>query len=116
VTAKKIEIDEKIYFDTALTTIQERSLPVLDLVVKELAENPALRLRIEGHTDSKGVAGKNKKLSQGRADAVKAYLVDKGVAAARVEARGFGQARPIADNKTDAGREKNRRVEFVVLK
>jgi outer membrane protein OmpA-like peptidoglycan-associated protein len=72
-------------------------------------------VRIEGHTDDKGNDKKNLKLSQGRADAVRDYLVNAGIAGDRLQSQGFGETRPIADNKTKEGREANRRVEFVIV-
>ena len=73
-------------------------------------------LQIEGHTDSTGTAAVNRKLSQQRAESVMSYLGSKGVAGGRMKAKGFGPDRPIADNATDDGKEKNRRVEFNILK
>ncbi|MDQ3368307.1 MAG: OmpA family protein [Myxococcota bacterium] len=85
---------------------------VLDEAVKVLAANPALRLEISGHTDNVGDAVKNRELSRRRAEAVKAYLVAKGIAADRLEAVGFGPDQPLEMNSTPALRAKNRRVEF----
>lgn len=111
----KIELKEKVFFDTGRTTIKPESHALLDDVAAVLGDHPEVkRVVIEGHTDNRGSAAANKKLSQGRAEAVRAYLVDKGVAADRLEAKGFGQTRPIADNKTAKGREANRRVEFTI--
>jgi OOP family OmpA-OmpF porin len=76
---------------------------------------PTLRIRISGHTDNKGKLAKNQKLSEDRANSVKAYLVSKGVESSRVETRGVGPDEPIADNKTNAGRTQNRRIEFELL-
>jgi outer membrane protein OmpA-like peptidoglycan-associated protein len=70
---------------------------------------------VEGHTDSTGKYESNIKLSERRAEAVRTYLVKKGVQPDRLEAKGFGPDRPVADNKTAAGREANRRVEFVLV-
>jgi outer membrane protein OmpA-like peptidoglycan-associated protein len=112
---KKIDILEKVYFDTGKSTIQKRSLPLLDEVAQVLNGNPQVgKVLVEGHTDSVGAAALNKRLSADRAAAVKAYLVSKGVAAERLDAKGFGPEKPIADNKTAAGREQNRRVEFTI--
>jgi len=112
---KKIELREAVYFDVGKAKIQERSFQLLDDVARILVDNPQVALvRIEGHTDDTGPAELNRRLSQQRADAVKAYLAGKGIAAGRLEAKGFGPDRPITADKTPAGRAKNRRVEFVV--
>jgi len=79
-----------------------------------LAAHPALRLEIEGHTDSVGSDALNQTLSQKRADAVLAYLIQQGVPAAAASAAGFGKNRPVASNETAEGRQLNRRVELVV--
>lgn len=111
----KIDILEKVYFDTGKATIQDRSFPVLDAVAKVLAANPQItKVSIEGHTDATGSAKQNTKLSADRAAAVKAYLVGKGVEGGRLEPKGFGSSRPVADEKTAEGRDQNRRVEFVL--
>jgi len=83
----------------------------LDEVVNAATQFPDIQLEVSGYTDNVGNARKNVKLSQDRADAVKAYLVGKGVAAGRISTRGYGADNPIADNKTADGRAKNRRVE-----
>ena len=114
-TEKKLDLLEKVYFDTSKTTIKPGSFALLDEVAQVLNDNPQVKkVVIEGHTDNTGAADLNTKLSQGRAEAVRAYLVKKGVAADRLEAKGFGPTRPIADNKTAKGREANRRVDFVI--
>lgn len=76
-------------------------------------ENAALKLRVEGHTDNQGAAAANQALSETRAQAVVAWLTGRGVSASRLTTAGLGQTRPVADNATDAGRAKNRRVELV---
>lgn len=102
-----------IHFAFDRAEITRDSSAVLAEVAKGLTTDPALRLRIEGHTDSVGNAGYNRALSQRRADAVKAYLVTTfAIAAARLSTQGFGPDRPVATNATDAGRAKNRRVEL----
>jgi OmpA-OmpF porin, OOP family len=112
---KKIDILDMVYFDTSKATIQERSYSLLDDVAKVLADHAEVAtVRVEGHTDNTGPAAFNTWLSDERAKAVKAYLIKKGIDAGRLEAKGYGPAKPIADNKTKEGREKNRRVEFVL--
>ena len=82
---------------------------------KVMKEFPDLRMEISGHTSSEGDATKNLKLSQDRSDAVRAYLISVGVAGDRIMSIGFGADKPVGDNKTSAGREKNRRIEFRLL-
>ncbi|WP_224240614.1 OmpA family protein [Hyalangium gracile] len=104
-----------VYFDTGKATIQKRSYPLLDQLAKILVEHPEMeRIRIEGHTDNAGKPAANLTLSQRRAEAVRDYLIKKGVAPERLEARGFGQERPIAPNTTSKGRATNRRVDFII--
>ncbi len=113
VTKEKLELDDKIYFDTGKATIKPVSYSLLDEVSAALKSHEDVRkVRIEGHTDSTGDAGFNRTLSQKRAEAVRAYLTGKGIEAARLEAKGFGPDQPIAPNDTPKGREQNRRVEF----
>jgi len=101
-----------INFETGNAKILAASNKNLDQLVDIMSEFPEVVAEIEGHTDNQGDASANKKLSQDRADAVKAYLVGKGINADRLKSIGYGQDVPVADNKTDAGRKKNRRVEF----
>jgi outer membrane protein OmpA-like peptidoglycan-associated protein len=115
ITREKLVIKDKVYFDTGKSKIQPRSFPLLNQIARILIEHPDVkRVVVEGHTDSQGSAAANRALSQARAEAVKKYLVQRGVEAARLEARGYGPDRPVADNGTAAGREQNRRVEFVI--
>jgi len=115
-TTNKILLLEKIYFATARSKIRRRSYPVLSQVHAVMTSNPKIKIRIEGHTDSRGGRRYNRRLSQRRANAVKRHLVKKGIAANRLTARGFGPDRPIASNRTRKGRSKNRRVEFHIVK
>jgi outer membrane protein OmpA-like peptidoglycan-associated protein len=113
--SKEIEILEKIYFDSTRARIQRRSHGLLDQLALLLLANPqVLRVAIEGHTDNKGNGRKNLVLSQKRAEAVRAYLINKAVAPARLRAVGYGETRPFASNASALGREANRRVEFVL--
>jgi outer membrane protein OmpA-like peptidoglycan-associated protein len=107
----RITLDETVYFDTSRDTIQARSKPLLDNVATIMKAHPEIgRVRVEGHTDSRGSRAYNLRLSKRRAAAVVKALVQRGVAGDRLESAGFGPDRPVADNGTDAGRAKNRRV------
>ena len=100
-------------FDTGKATIKAESLPLLDQVIAMLTGSGSLKLNVEGHTDNQGADAENQKLSEGRAKSVMAHLVSKGIPAARLASAGFGASRPVADNRSEEGRAKNRRVELV---
>ncbi len=102
-----------IRFATGSATIEPDSTPQIAQVVALLTASPALRVGVEGHTDDVGEAGPNQALSDSRARAVTARLVAEGIAADRLTPAGFGESRPIADNRLPDGRAKNRRVELV---
>ncbi|MFC1798232.1 OmpA family protein [Thermodesulfobacteriota bacterium] len=102
-------------FDTARADIKPMYFPLLNDVVAIMKKNSALKVEIEGHTDSKGRASYNQKLSERRATAVMEYLLKTGIDASRVKAIGYGLARPIATNDTEEGRRRNRRVEIKPL-
>jgi len=107
---------EGIYFDTNKSSIKPESRSTLDRAIKIMKDNPGIRVRIEGHTDSVGSDSYNQQLSQRRADSVKAYLVRQGgIDASRIVSIGRGEDEPIASNNTSEGRSMNRRIEFVVL-
>ena len=112
VTDRSIETPT-IYFDTNKAKIKAASFSVLDDVVIVMNSRTDIAvLSIEGHTDAQGNDKKNQKLSEARAASVRTYLMDKGIAPERLESKGFGESVPIDDNRTKAGRERNRRVEF----
>jgi outer membrane protein OmpA-like peptidoglycan-associated protein len=117
VTSDKIEITEQVFFETNKAKIKKRSFTLLATVAKILTLHPEIKkVRVEGHTDSKGKREKNMKLSQARADSVMKHLVEvNGIDPARLEAVGKGPDEPIEDNKTSKGRAKNRRVEFDIV-
>jgi len=102
-----------IQFDTNRAELKADGSAAVTEIVKLLKADPALKLSIEGHTDNVGQAADNKKLSQARADAVLKAVVAQGIAAGRLKAVGHGQEVPVADNRTEEGRAKNRRVELV---
>ncbi len=107
---------KNVQFVTGSAVLTKIAIAELDKGAKILADHPTLNILIDGHTDNVGTAELNKKLSQKRADAVKDFLVKKGVNASSLTATGYGFDQPIADNKTDKGRTENRRVEFKVKK
>jgi OOP family OmpA-OmpF porin len=104
-----------IQFKTGTAKIHKASLPTLDGVAKTMKRNKKIMVRIEVHTDSTGSSRYNRRISQERANAIAKYLVSKGVKARRLDPKGYGEDKPIADNKTAAGRAKNRRVELVIV-
>lgn len=103
-----------IFFEFGKSVLKEESFPELNRLVKLLTDNPTITIEINGHTDDVGADADNLKLSQERAAAVVAYLNSKKIVANRLTSNGFGETKPIADNKTEEGRQLNRRVEFVV--
>jgi OmpA-OmpF porin, OOP family len=107
---------KNIYFDFDKTTLKSESFVELDKVVDFLKQNSKVSIEIAGHTDSKGSDTYNENLSQGRSQSVVDYLVSQGIDASRLQAHGYGEAKPIDSNETDEGRANNRRVEFTVLK
>lgn len=107
-----MEIAKKVYFDTGKDIIKKESQKKLDELVVILKNNPNLKISVEGHADNVGSDKLNMKLSQKRTDAVVKYLVEKGIAADRLQSKGYGETKPVADNNTKAGRAKNRRVEL----
>lgn len=104
-----------LQFDTGKSTIKTGSFSILDNVAELLVLKPAMKIEIAGHTDSDGDDAANLLLSQQRADAVKQYLIKKGIAANRMTAKGYGESRPVADNATTAGKQQNRRTEIRIL-
>ncbi len=115
VEAERIRLPEPVQFDTRKSGIKPASFPLLDSVAATLETHLDIsRLEIEAHTDSRGSAAYNKRMSQERAEAIRRYLVGKGIPGARLVAVGYGEERPIDTNMTAAGRANNRRVELLV--
>lgn len=123
ITAKAIfdELSQKgfmvidVHFDTAKAIIKPESQPLIDQVAEMLKSNPDLKVSVEGHTDNVGQPKANQELSQNRAKAVMTALTAKGIDAGRLQAQGWGDQRPVADNRTEDGRAKNRRVELLKI-
>ncbi len=115
--ADRIELVDRVQFDFGSTRVREDSLPLLQDVARILRENPDIQLiEIGGHTDDVGGATYNQRLSKSRAKAVEDYLISQGIDRRRLDAKGYGEARPVDTNTTEAGRTMNRRVEFLVIR
>lgn len=104
-----------INFDTGKATIREESQGVIDQIIALLKNNVELKIQVQGHTDDVGADEANMKLSEERAQAVMQAIISQGIDKQRLTAAGFGEKKPIADNKTEEGRAKNRRVELVKM-
>ena len=115
VTDSKLEITQKIFFAFGKSDILPKSFGLMDEVVRALGDHVRLCLRIEGHTDAVGSAKKNLQLSDDRARSVREYLVKKGIENTRLNSQGYGPNQPLETNATPEGRERNRRVEFVIV-
>ena len=109
-----VTLSSGLFFDTGKTTLKKGAQATLTRIADQLKTDPNVKVTVEGHTDSVGTAAKNQELSEKRANAVRDFLVNAGVAADRVTAVGRGKEEPIATNKTAAGRQQNRRVELVI--
>ncbi|MET0409934.1 MAG: OmpA family protein, partial [Polyangiaceae bacterium] len=117
ITATSIELKQTVYFDTSKSSIQERSLALMDEIAIVLKTHPEILLVVvEGHTDDVGAREYNNKLSQSRAESVRQALIERGVAPERLHATGFGPDKPLVTNTSIENREKNRRVEMRIEK
>jgi OmpA-OmpF porin, OOP family len=112
---KRIEIKQKVHFQTGKWRILPKSYGLLNDVAQVLKDFPKMRVSIEGHTDSRGSDQFNQRLSENRANSVREHLIKLGIRAERLQSIGFGESKPIASNRTARGREANRRVEFRIL-
>ena len=107
---------EDIYFATDSARLTSESIIIVESFSEFLIENPNIHIEIQGHTDDVGSAEYNKELSDRRAETVYDFLISKGISAARMTYKGYGESKPVADNNTEAGRQKNRRTVFVITK
>jgi OOP family OmpA-OmpF porin len=107
---------KNVLFQVGSTTMLSESYDELNVVVDLLRSNPKIEIELAGHTDSRGHAKMNYKLSQRRVDVVKKYLVSKGINGRRIQGKGYGGKKPIASSDTEESRRLNRRVEFTILK
>ena len=112
---KNGSVSLQINFETGKSAIKPESQAIVDQVAAMLSSDLSLKVSIEGHTDNAGTAAANKILSENRAKSVVAALVAKGIARTRLSSKGWGQEKPVADNSTEDGKAKNRRVEIVKL-
>jgi len=110
-----VRVEQAVLFQSASAAISDEFVPTLELGVAVMALNPQVQMVVEGHTDSVGTEANNLVLSRLRAEAVVDYLVSRGVDAGRLEAVGFGETSPVADNDTAGGRQINRRIEVELL-
>src|SRR5207245_4216330 len=111
-----VTLPSGIFFDSGKSTLKPGAKKKLDRIADQLKSDPAIKVVVEGHTDNTGTATKNMTLSEKRAEAVRAYLVSKGIPEDRITATGKGDSEPVATNKTLAGRQQNRRVELVITR
>jgi outer membrane protein OmpA-like peptidoglycan-associated protein len=116
VVEREIVISEQVQFETGTAVLRAESDAILGAVARALGDHPDIGLlEVQGHTDDRGTPELNRRLSEERASAVAEWLVLHGVAASRLRAAGYGQSRPLADNTTEQGRARNRRVEFRII-
>jgi outer membrane protein OmpA-like peptidoglycan-associated protein len=117
VTSTKVEILEKVYFETGKATIKPESYPVLDAVAEAMRGHAEIKLlEIQGHADERGDDRRNLKLTDARAKSIRTYLIGKGIAEERLQAKGYGETKPLCREHDEACWSKNRRVEFIILK
>ena len=103
-----------VFFESGRAEVKIDSYPELDRLIQLMTDVPSLKIELSGHTDNVGSDEANQKLSQRRAEAVRAYLVSRSVDGSRVTAMGYGARRPVDSNNTKVGRANNRRTEFEI--
>lgn len=113
IEAGKKLVVENVYFETDKSILKEESFPVLDEIIAAMKDQSQLKVEIDGYTDAQGTREHNQRLSEDRARSVAAYFISQGIPESRITTKGFGSGKPVADEGTEEGRKKNRRVEFV---
>ena len=114
-TEGSIAVLNNIFFDVDKFDLKKKSFPELEKMVRFLKSNPTIRVEISGHTDNSGAAVYNRQLSEKRALSVYSYLIQHDVDKKRLVPKGYGPDQPFATNETEAGRQKNRRIEFRII-
>jgi outer membrane protein OmpA-like peptidoglycan-associated protein len=107
---------ENIFFDVDKYDLKEKSVTELQKILRFLKENPSVRVEISGHTDNTGSAAYNLQLSERRAQSVNNYLIQNGIEPGRLIPKGYGPSQPLADNDSEEGRQKNRRIQFKIIR
>ncbi len=110
----QVQTLKNVYFETGKAQLNESSLGELDELVAFMAQKPSFRLEVSGHTDNVGEESANQQLSQARAKAVVEYLRQHGISQERLSFKGYGSTKPITTNDTESGKNRNRRVEFII--
>jgi outer membrane protein OmpA-like peptidoglycan-associated protein len=116
ITPETIITLKNVFFESAKSALKPESFVELDKLYKFMSLKKTVVIEISGHTDNVGNKDSNQKLSEDRANSVKNYLVKKGIAAARIEIKGYGDSLPVADNSSEEGRKLNRRTVVKILK
>ena len=111
----KVYTLKNVFFDTGKATLRKESYAALNELAEALKLKPTMVIEIAGHTDNVGTAEANQQLSEGRANAVREYLLRNGIAPNRVIAKGYGESQPVADNSNEDGRQQNRRTEVRII-
>jgi outer membrane protein OmpA-like peptidoglycan-associated protein len=114
VPLNQVQTLKNVYFETGKAQLNASSLGELDELVTLMTQNPSFRLDVSGHTDNVGDESANQQLSQARAKAVVEYLRQQGISQERLSFRGFGSTKPVTTNDTESGKNRNRRVEFII--
>ena len=115
IEANAVVVLKNIFFEPNKYNLKPESGTELDQVVQLMKDNPTMKIQINGHTDNSGKAADNIALSENRAKAVTAFLIARGIAAARLSSKGWGDTQPLAENISPEGRAKNRRTELTVI-
>jgi OmpA-OmpF porin, OOP family len=115
-TSGSMVILNNIFFDVDKYELKSKSIPELEKIIRFMKENAQVSVEISGHTDNSGQSAYNQQLSERRAQSVYNYLIEKGIAKNRLLTKGYGSDKPIASNENETGKQRNRRIEFRIIK